>query len=253
MLKSSVYILTFNNERTIERCLKSVRWADEVVVVDHYSTDRTPEICRRYTEHFYQKEWTNYRDEYNDAVTLASHDWVMFLDSDEEISEELVQEIQEELAHNDGRWAGYGTPRMTYYLGRWIRHGEWYPDYKIRFYDRTKGKWGGRTLHPRIEVAGAVKRLKHACLHYNYRDISDQIQTIDRYSEMAAQVLNEEHERSGFLKMLLHPPFRFLRDYFFRRGFLDGLPGFIIAVSTMYYVFIKYAKVWELQRGLKKG
>ena len=108
-------------------------------------------------------------------------------------------------------------------------------------------------MHPRIEVAGAVKRLKHACLHYNYRDISDQIQTIDRYSEMAAQVLNEEHERSGFLKMLLHPPFRFLRDYFFRRGFLDGLPGFIIAVSTMYYVFIKYAKLWELQRGLKKG
>ena len=251
-MKISVYVLTYNNERTIERCLKSVRWADEIIVVDHYSTDRTPEICRRYTGHFYQKEWTNYRDEYNYAVTLASHDWVMFLDSDEEISKELAQEIREELVSNDG-WAGYGTPRMTYYLGRWIRHGEWYPDYKIRLYDRTKGKWEGRALHPRIEVDGAVKRLIHDCLHYNYRDISDQIQTIDRYSEMAAQVLDEEHERSGLLKMLLHPPFRFFRDYFLRRGFLDGLPGFIIAISTMYYVFIKYAKLWERQGGLKKG
>lgn len=253
MLKISVYVLTYNNERTIERCLKSVRWADEVIVVDHYSTDRTPDICRRYTEHFYQKEWTNYRDEYNYAVTLASHDWVMFLDSDEEISKELAQEIREELAQNGGRWAGYGTPRMTYYLGRWIRHGEWYPDYTIRLYDRTQGRWEGRALHPRIEVNGAIKRLTHDCLHYNYRDISDQIQTIDRYSEMAAQVLDEEHGKSGFLKMLLHPPFRFFRDYFLRRGFLDGLPGFIIAVSTLYYVFVKYAKLWERQRGLKKG
>jgi glycosyltransferase involved in cell wall biosynthesis len=253
MLKISVYVLTYNNERTIERCLKSVRWADEVVVVDHNSADRTPEICRRYTEHFYQKEWTNYRDEYNYAVTLARHDWVMFLDSDEEISKELAQEIQGELRYNDGRWAGYDTPRMTYYLGRWIRHGEWYPDYKIRLYDRTKGRWEGRALHPRIQVNGAVKRLTSDCLHYNYRDISDQIQTIDRYSEMAAQVLDEEQASAGFLKMLLHPPFRFFRDYFLRRGFLDGLPGFIIAVSTMYYVFIKYAKLWERQRGLKKG
>jgi glycosyltransferase involved in cell wall biosynthesis len=253
MEKISVYVLTFNNERTIERCLRSVQWADEVVIVDHYSTDRTPEICCHYTDRFYQKEWTNYRDEYNYAVTLATHTWVMFLDSDEEISEELAHEIKEELGKNNGQWAGYITPRMTYYLGRWIRHGEWYPDYKIRFYDRTKGTWVGRTLHPRIEVAGTVKRLMHACLHYNYRDITDQIQTMDRYSEMAAQAFDEEHKIFRFTKLFLHPPFRFLRDYFLRRGFLDGLPGFIIAVSTMYYVFIKYAKLWERQRGLKNG
>ena len=253
MEKISVYVLTFNNERTIERCLKSVGWADEIVVVDHYSTDRTPEICRRHTEHFYQKEWTNYRDEYNHAISLTNHRWVMFLDSDEEISGELTNEIQEELADSDGQWSGYLVPRMSYYLGKWIRHGEWYPDYKIRFYDRTKGTWAGRALHPRIEVEGSLRRLRNPCLHYNYRDISDQIQTIDRYSEMAAQVLNEEAEKFSVTKLLLHPPFRFLRDYFIKGGILDGLPGFVIAVSTMYYVFIKYAKLWELQKGLKEG
>ena len=252
MEKISVYVLTFNNERTIERCLESVRWTDEIVVVDHYSTDRTPEICLRYTEHFYQKEWTNYRDEYNHAINLTTHKWVMFLDSDEEISGVLADEIKGELKNNGGQWTGYLVPRMSYYLGKWIRHGEWYPDYKIRFYDRTKGKWTGRALHPRIEVEGNLKRLKNPCLHYNYRDISDQIQTIDRYSEMAAQVLNDEGETFSFAKLLLHPPFRFLRDYFLKRGFLDGLPGFVIAISTMYYVFIKYAKLWELQKGLKE-
>jgi glycosyltransferase involved in cell wall biosynthesis len=253
MEKISVYILTFNNERTIERCLKSVRWTNEIVVVDHYSTDRTPEICHRYTERFYQKEWTNYRDEYNYAISLTAHKWVMFLDSDEEISEELANEIKEELTDSGGQWVGYLAPRMTYYLGRWIRHGEWYPDYKIRLYDRAKGRWTGRALHPKVEVEGVVKRLRNPCLHYNYKDISDQIKTIDRYSEMAAQVLREEGEMFNFTKLLLHPPFRFLRDYFLKRGFLDGLPGFIIAASTMYYVFIKYAKLWELQKGLKEG
>lgn len=249
----SVYILTYNNEDTIERCLKSVQWADELVVLDHYSTDRTPEICRRYTDRFFQKEWTNYRDEYNHAVDLTSHRWVMFLDSDEEMSPELAEEIREALRSDGGRWAGYLVPRMTYYLGRWIRHGGWYPDYKLRIHDRTRGRWEGRPLDPKVRVQGAVRKLKNVVLHYSFRDLTDHMERMNRYSGLFAEGLLQEGRPFRLWKLVLHPPFRFLRNYFFKRGFMDGTPGLISAVSSAYYVFLKYAKLWELEHRRKNG
>ncbi|RLB07543.1 MAG: glycosyltransferase family 2 protein [Deltaproteobacteria bacterium] len=252
MEKISVYVLTYNNERTIERCLSSLQWADELVIVDSYSTDGTLEICRRYTERIYQRKWTNHQEQYQYAADLTTNRWIMFVDADEEVPPELAQEIRQELGDNNGQWDGYIVHRRTYYLGRWIKYGGWYPDYEIRLYDRTKGRWEGG-LHAKVKVDGRVKTLQNCYLHYTYKDISDQIQTIDRYSQIAAEDMLREGRRFSLANMLFNPLFRFVKEYILKRGFLDGIPGLIIIVSTMFYVFIKYAKLWELQRELKDG
>ncbi len=222
--KLSVYILTFNNERTIERCLKSVGWVDELVIVDSYSTDGTLKISRRFSDRVYQRKWTNHKDQYQYAADLTTNHWVMFVDADEEIPSQLAEEIKEELKANSG---------------------------EIRLYDRNKGRWEGG-LHARVKVDGRIKTLKNHYHHYTYRDISDQIQTVDRYSQIAAEDMFRAGKRFSLMHMLMNPLFRFLKEYIIKRGFLDGMPGLVIIVSTMFYVFIKHAKLWERQKGLKE-
>ena len=241
----SVYVLTTNNRRTIEPCLKSLSWAEELVVVDSFSTDGTYEICRQYTDKAYRRKWTGHRDQYQYAADLTTGDWLLFVDADEEVPRELAEEIRMELCGDKKGYDGYIAYRRTYYLGRWIRYGGWYPDGEIRLYRRDKGRWEGG-LHAKVVVDGKVGSLKHPYLHYTYRDISDQIQTIDRYSRIAAEDLVRSGERFSLFKLLLHPPFRFIKEYLVKSGFRDGIPGLIIIVSTMFYVFMKYAKFWEL-------
>jgi hypothetical protein len=157
----------------------------------------------------------------------------------------LAGEIQAELGRRAKDLDGYFVYRRTYYLGRWIRYGGWYPDGEIRLYRRDRGRWEGG-LHAKLMVEGKVGVLKNQYHHYTYQGISDQIQTIDKYSEIAAADLFERGEKFSLLKLLFHPPFRFVKEYLFKLGFRDGLPGLIIIISTMFYVFIKYAKLWEL-------
>ncbi len=246
-LPVSVYVLTFNNHRTIERCLNSLHWAEELVVVDSGSTDGTYEICKRYTEKLYCKEFQGHRDQYQFAADLTTRDWIMFVDADEEVPPELVEEIRKVLREEAEDIDGFFVYRQTFYLGKWIRYGGWYPDGEIRLYRRDKGRWEGG-LHAKIQVKGRVSVLKNKYLHYTYRDISDQIQTIDKYSKIAAEDMAESGEKFSVFKLLFHPPFRFVKEYLLKMGFRDGLPGLIIIVSTMFYVFIKYAKLWEIQK-----
>jgi glycosyltransferase involved in cell wall biosynthesis len=241
----SVYVLTFNNRRTIERCLKSLDWAEELVVVDSMSTDGTFDICRQYTDRAYQCEWKGHRDQYQYAADLTTRDWIMFVDADEEVPPELAEEIRKELERGGNSFDGYIAYRRTHYLGRWIRYGGWYPDCEIRLYRREKGRWEGG-LHAKVAVNGKVGSLKNLYLHYTYRDISDQIQTIDKYSRIAAEDMAGSGQKFSLFKLLFHPPFRFFKEYILKSGFRDGFPGLVIIVSTMFYVFIKYAKLWEL-------
>lgn len=255
MVPVSVYVLTYNNRRTIEQCLKSLWWADELIVVDSFSDDGSFELAKGFTDKVYQKEWAGHREQYQYAADLTKNEWIMFVDADEEVPPELVDEIQEELGRNHGDWDGYICHRRTSYLGRWIEHGGWYPDYEIRLYRRDKGEWVG-DLHAKVAVEGKLKHLRHRYLHYTYHDISDQIQTIDRYSGTAAEDMIRTGVRFSMFRLLLRPPFRFLKEYFLKAGFRDGLPGLVIAASTMFYVFIKYAKLWELgriQQGSNEG
>jgi len=244
-LPVSVYILTYNNRRTIEACLQSLDWAEELIVVDSFSTDGTYEVCRRYTPKACQRQWPGHREQYQFAADLTTREWIMFVDADEVVPPELVEEIRKELEGGTDGTDAFFVYRQTYYLGRWIRYGGWYPDGEIRLYRKGKGRWEGG-LHAKIAVEGKVKTLTNQYRHFTYQNISDQIQTIDKYSRIAAEDMAREGERFSFFKLLFHPPFRFFKEYLLKSGFRDGLPGLVIVVSTMFYVFIKYAKLWEM-------
>ena len=182
MTAISACMITFNNERTVEKALKSVAaWASEVIVVDSFSTDATPQIARRYATSFEQRAWPGFRDQYNYCVAKARNDWVVFLDADEEISPALAAEMARRIEGDGGRFDGYIAHRRNFYLGRWIMHGGWVPDCEIRLFRKSKGGFEGG-LHANVKVSGAVGELRHFYHHYNYRDIGDQIDTISRYS-----------------------------------------------------------------------
>ncbi len=242
----SVYIITKNEIRRIERALASVAgWAGEIVVVDSGSDDGTLEVVRKFTGRVYHKDFEGFGQQYAYAHGLTKNKWLMYIDGDEEVSPELRDEIIGLFETGGPHADAYTAPRETFYLGRWIKHGGWYPDYILRIYRKSQGTWE-KGLHPKLHIDGKIGGLKHPFLHYNYRDISHQIMTVDRYSTIASRERPDQSKGLSIAKLLLNPPFRFVRDYLLRGGFLDGMPGFIIAVTTAYYVFIKYAKTWEL-------
>lgn len=253
MAEVSACMITFNNSRTVEKALQSVSsWASEIIVVDSFSTDNTFEIAKKHASVYEQRAWPGFRDQYNYCISKAKNDWILFLDADEEVSRELAEEIKERLDREAGTFDGYIAHRRNFYLGRWIMHGGWVPDSEIRLFRKSRGGFSG-ALHANVKVKGKVGELKHYYYHYNYRDIADQIDTINRYSKTAAEDMLREGKRFRYSDLLLRPPIRFIKEYVFKRGFLDGMPGLVIAVSTMYYVFAKYAKLWELERSGKGG
>lgn len=244
----SACIITGNEEENIRRCLESVRFADEIVVVDSFSSDRTVEICGEFTDRVFQHRWMGYIGQKSIARNLARGEWILFVDADEVVSPGLRDEILKTL--NDGVPSsidGFDFPRMVWFLHRWIRHGDWYPDAKLRLFRKSRSRCAGTEPHERIDVDGEVRHLRSPLLHYTYDDIEDQLRTMNRFSSISAA--NARMTRHSLLRifacMLLHPPFRFLRCYFLKRGFLDGLAGLVIAKTVAYGTFIKYAKVWE--------
>jgi glycosyltransferase involved in cell wall biosynthesis len=248
MTAISACMITFNNERTVDQALSSVAsWASEVIVVDSFSTDATPAIAGKYATTFEQRAWPGFRDQYNYCIGKARNDWVVFLDADEVIPPELASEMARRIEADAGAYDGYIAHRRNFYLGRWIMHGGWVPDCEIRLFRKSRGCFEGG-LHANVKVKGAVGELKHFYQHYNYRDIADQIDTISRYSKTAAEDMLKEGRRFSWIDLLFRPPIRFIKEYLFKRGFLDGMPGLVIAISTMYYVFIKYARLWELEQ-----
>ena len=254
MVRSSIsaIIVCFNEEERIERCLNSVKWCDEIVVVDSYSTDRTAEICHRFTDTVVQRKWTGYRDQKEFAHSQATKDWVLLVDSDEEVSPELKEEIEAILTRRDLFYAGYQLPRLVYYLGRWWRRAGWYPDYTLRLFRRDKGSWGGSEPHEKITVDGPVRRLNHPLFHYSYRNIEDHIQRINRFTSISSRELRREKQSWCLHDALIRPAWRFFRSYFIKRGFMEGFAGFHVAVTAAVYVFLKYAKLWELELEEKK-
>lgn len=237
-------MLTLNNERTVDRALASVTFADELVVVDSGSTDGTLDIARRYTDRIVHHDWPGFRDQYQYAQDQCSHDWVLFVDADEEISPLLATEIKATLTANDGHADGYNVHRRTFFVDRWILHGAWVRDSEIRLYRKARGCWKG-DLHACVHVDGKVVDMRHFCYHYTYEDIADQIATLNRYSSIGAEDLKRQGKYCTLIKLIGNPVMGFLRDYVLRLGFLDGRSGLIIAVNTAVSTFNKYAKLWE--------
>jgi len=244
----SVCIITLNEEENIRDCLESVKWVEEIVVVDSLSKDRTVDVCREYTDKVFQIEWQGHVKQKNSALKYTTNEWVLCLDADERVSPELKEEIEHRLTTDAGSFDGYSFPRRSYYLGRWINHGGWYPDYKLRLFKKSQGRWGGQDPHDKVILKGTSTRLKGEILHFVYKDLSYQLKTVDNFSAITAGVLEREGERFSLSKLLFRSPFRFIEMYFIKQGFRDGFPGFIIAVTSSFYVFLKYAKLWELQK-----
>jgi glycosyltransferase involved in cell wall biosynthesis len=246
--KVSACVTTFNEEHNVERCLRSLDWCDEIVVVDSFSKDRTVELCKKFTPRVYQHEWLGYIGQKNLIRSMASHPWVLFVDADEEVSPALKAEILHELLHHDGQTAGYEFPRMVNYLGKWIRHGEWYPDIKLRLFLKERGQSGGQEPHDQVLINGPVKLLRGQLYHYTYDDVHDHLETMNRFSSITAQEKFKAGGRCRWTDLTFRPLLRFLKGYVMRLGILDGRRGFLIALVSAFGVCMKYAKLWELER-----
>jgi glycosyltransferase involved in cell wall biosynthesis len=231
-----------NEADRIGECLRSADFADEWIVVDSHSTDATREIAAAFGAHVIECDWAGWVEQKNFAVEQASHDWVLCLDADERLSPELRRSIEAALERDDDT-AGFEFARLTRYMGRWIRHGGWYPDRKLRLFRRDAGRFEGRNPHDRVRVNGRVERLAGDILHDPFRSLSDHIRTIDRYTTVAAEEKDARGVRASLVDLTLRPWGKFVRMYLFKRGLLDGLPGFVVAVTGAFYVFLKYAKL----------
>lgn len=248
----SAIIVCYNEEENIGRCLKSLQWCDEIVVIDSFSTDGTVEICRQFTDIVIQRKWAGYRDQKAFAHSRATKDWVLMIDSDEEVTPELQNEIREQLAGTGAHYSGFLLPRLVFYLNRWWRRGGWYPDYDVRLFRRDRATWGGTDPHEKIIVDGAVRRLRNPLHHFSYRNIDDHIQRINRFTSISSKELRKQGQRWRLSDAMLRPAFRFCHSYFLNRGFMEGFAGFYVAVSAAVYVFLKYAKLWEIELEEKK-
>ncbi|MBN1269819.1 MAG: glycosyltransferase family 2 protein [Kiritimatiellae bacterium] len=245
--KISACVTAGNEETNIRRCLESLTWCDEIIVVDSFSKDRTVEISREYTDRVYQHEWLGYIGQKNLIRQMAQHPWILFLDADEEISVELRDEIIAEFESGTGGYVGYEFPRRVYYLGKWIYHGEWYPDIKLRLFRKDRGRSGGREPHDRVEVDGPVRTLRGHINHFTYDSIRDHLDTMNRFTSITAQEKFREGERFSWTDLIFRPAWRFLKAFLFKGGFFDGRRGLLIAWVTAFGVAMKYAKLWECE------
>ncbi len=243
----SVIIITKNEAASIARCLESVSWADEVIVLDSGSTDDTVEICRKFTQHVHETDWPGFGPQKNRALDLATGDWVFSLDADEWVTAELHEEIQRVVATAGGQ-AGYRIPRLSSFCGREMRHSGWWPDYVVRLFRRGRARFSDDIVHERVVVDGKVGTLINPIRHETFQDLEDLLDKMNSYSTLSARKLRERGKRASLTAAVLKSLWAFFRTYVLRRGFLDGREGFMLAVSTAEGTYYRYAKALLLER-----
>jgi len=244
----SACIIVLNEEKNIRDCLKSVKWADEIVVVDAFSNDKTVSICKEYTDRVLQRKWTGFYDQVLFVVEAARNPWILYIEADERISPDLNKEIQREFAAERIDWAGFSIPRLSQFLGDWVHHGSWYPDRLNRIFRKDKLNLIGPNPHLKMRVNGSVKKLQGNLLHYTGQDMSWFLNKMDNYTESIARVKHEQGKSWHLWDLIVRPPVRFFKSYILKAGFLDGVRGFIIAGLGAFYVFTKYIKLWHLEQ-----
>lgn len=240
-MKISAAIITYNEERNIARAIESLRCCDEIVVIDSGSNDRTVELARNHGARVVETHWRGFADQKNFASQTCEHDWVLSIDADEALSETLEGEIWQ-LKKIGPQHDSYTMPRMAQYLGKWILHSGWYPDRKVRLFDRRKAKWVGEYVHESVVVSGAVGHLKSDLLHYTCSSLSEHLKTMDRYTTLAAEQIVDQKKPVKWRHLSIDPGWTFFKSYVVQRGFLDGMEGLAIAYMAGIYTFLKYAK-----------
>jgi glycosyltransferase involved in cell wall biosynthesis len=255
MIRLSVVIITLNEEKNLDRCLQTIKYiSDEIVVVDSGSTDKTVQIAQRYGARVITQPFLGYVDQKNFATAQASNDWVLSIDADECLSPELESSIKK--VKRDPEHQAYKLSRLTNYCGKWIHHSGWYPDKKIRLYNRTKGSWQGDRIHEYWELtyqAGDVGRLRGDLLHYSYHTLSDHLRQIEKFSEILARRDVDKGKSSSILKVMIAPRWKFFTDFIIRLGFLDGYSGFLVCRMSSFATFMKYSKIRQYSRFKRQG
>ena len=250
MMKISATIITFNEERNIARVIESLRCCEEILVLDSGSNDRTVEIAGKLGARVEEASWHGNAAQKNIAAQLATHDWILSLDADESLSEALEAEIWH-IKKEGAKFQGYTMPRMAQYLGRWILHSGWYPDRKVRLFDRRKARWVGDFVHESVKVDGPLGHLESNLLHFTCSSLSEHLRTMDSYTTLAAQEMVTRGQSLAFARLLLDPPWTIFRTYVLKLGFLDGIEGLTIAYMAGLYNFVKYAKARAMSPGRK--
>jgi (heptosyl)LPS beta-1,4-glucosyltransferase len=238
-------VITKNEEQNIRRCLDTVRWADEIIVVDANSTDRTVEIAKEYTGKVYIRPWDGYGAAKNFGLTQCASEWVFWLDADERVTPELRAEVEQSIASADGTIAAMSMPRKANFLGHWIRHCGWYPGRVTRVFRRSAGKFTTANVHERLEIDGKILALHEDLLHYTDPTLTVYFEKLNKYTSLAAKDLVESKRRFTWLRLVINPCWVFIRMYIVKLGFLDGIPGLILCALSASHVFAKYAKLWE--------
>ena len=252
MNRLSVTIIAWNEEERLRACLESVAWAEEILVIDAESTDKTVQVAREFTDKIWVRPWPGFAEQKNFALDQATCEWVLSLDADERVPPELRERISR-IVRANGPGDGYSIPRKNIFWGAWVRHGGLYPDYQLRLFRRAAGRFVDSAVHESIVVEGHVERLAEPLLHHSYRGLDDFVARSNRYSALAARDVVARGGRAGVLDLALRPLGRFLSMYVARGGFLDGWRGFVLAVLYANYVFLRVAKTWEARRGSAKG
>ncbi len=244
MNRISVTIITKNEERNIARCLDSVRWADEIVVVDSGSEDRTKEICRQYNCVLHEATWLGFGKTKKLAVNLASHDWILSIDADEELTPKLINEIKE-LLKNGPEYQGYRIKRHSFYLGKRVRFCGWNRDYTLRLFNRKSGNFNDKSVHEYVVLNGKISRFKHPMLHYTYPDLSSHQRKIKLYAELSAENMFRAGKKSNLTDARCRAALKFLKMYILQMGFLDGKTGWLLSVNSARGVYWKYFLLWK--------
>ena len=252
MNKLSVAVITKNEENNIGRCLESVKWADETVVVDSGSTDSTLKICKKHKCKIHQSAWLGFSQTKQLAVNLCSYGWVLVIDADEEVTPELKTKITDAIQSSE--FSSYRIRRRSFYLGKLIQHCGWNKDYPLRLFEKSKGKFNHKIIHESIEMHdGRTGTIDEVLFHYTYPDLSSHLSKINAYSTLGATELFEKGKRSSIGEAMVRGAFKFLKMYILQRGFLDGRTGFILCIHSAFGVYLKYLKLWEMCQRKKGG
>ncbi|NCN41780.1 glycosyltransferase family 2 protein [bacterium] len=248
----SVVLITKNEAQNISTCLASVDFIEDRVVVDSGSTDNTLELAKSLGARVFSVEWMGFGPTKKHAVSLAQNDWVLCLDADEALDSQAQRFIKDLFSSEDptrGPASAYQFRRESFHMGRWIKHGGWSPDFQLRLFDRRKANWNQALIHEKVELKeGRVETASGKIQHWVFEDLFDQIQTNNRYSTLGAEALSQRGVRFSLMRLIFKPISKFFETYLFKQGFRDGLPGFIIAVGAAYSVFLKFSKLWELEK-----
>jgi glycosyltransferase involved in cell wall biosynthesis len=247
----SAVIITHNEEVNLPRCLESVKFADEIVVVDSHSTDRTRDIAQHYGARLVLVEWQGFGAAKQAGVDASNGSWILSIDADEEVPEALREEIRR-VVEDDGPQAGYEMPRKTNFLGRWINHSNWYPDYVLRLFRKADGHFNDAVVHEKVVVNGPVGRLRNDLLHYSYPSLDVYFEKFNRYTTIGAVEAYKAGKRSGWPAVAIKPVAAFVKHYVTKQGFRDGLEGFLISVLSSAAVMVKYAKLRDIERKEKE-